>query len=139
MDLSPSCKAYFMEPKIHYRVHKSHPLIPVLNQINPIDITLCYFSKIHFNITLLLSLGVRSGYFPCDIPIKIVYTFLLPHACYIPCLSNSPHLDHWNYVWQRVQVTKFLTVQFSPTLLALVYATITVKSEVFTHRFINAK
>jgi hypothetical protein len=71
MKLSPSCEAEFMEPKIYYSVHKNHPLTLVLNQINPVDINLHYFSKIHFNITHLLSLGLRSGYFP-SIPTKIL-------------------------------------------------------------------
>jgi hypothetical protein len=34
-------------PKVQYRVHKNHPLVPILSQINPI------LSKIHFNIIRL--------------------------------------------------------------------------------------
>jgi hypothetical protein len=58
MKLSPSWEAancaatqelssVLWNPKVHYRVHKSPALVPILIQIDPIP---SYLSKIHFNI-----------------------------------------------------------------------------------------
>jgi hypothetical protein len=61
MELSPtgyatSCEAaqelpsILWNPNINYRVHKSPPLTPILNQINSVHTTPYYLSKIHINI-----------------------------------------------------------------------------------------
>jgi hypothetical protein len=45
-------------PMVHYHVHKSPLLVPILNQINPVHSTPSYFSKIH----LILSSRLRLGF-----------------------------------------------------------------------------
>jgi hypothetical protein len=62
-------------PKIHYRGHKSPPLVPILSQIDPVHI-------IHFSLrsTLIpsthLRLDLPSGLFLSGIPTSILYAFL---------------------------------------------------------------
>jgi hypothetical protein len=86
MELSPSwevtsCAAIqelpsiLWNPKVHYRVHKSPPLFPILRQINPVHITPSYLYKIH----LILSTHLRLGLLPSGFPTKILYTFSAPH------------------------------------------------------------
>jgi len=44
--------AFYGTSKNHYPVRNSSPLVPVLSQINPVQIFLPYFPKIHSNIIL---------------------------------------------------------------------------------------
>ena len=70
--------------KVHYRVHKCPPPVPILSQINTIHTPTSHFLMIHLNIILILSsLSLR---FPQQNP---VYASLLPHKRYMPRPFNS--------------------------------------------------
>jgi hypothetical protein len=58
-----------------------------------------YFSEI--NLKTILPPMSRSSYwsfFLSGFPTKPICILLLPNACYIPCLSHPPWLDHSNYI-----------------------------------------
>jgi hypothetical protein len=108
MQLSPSwgaanCEAIqelpssFWNPKVHRRVHKSPPLVPILSPINPVYTTQSYLRSILI-LSTHLHLGLPSGLFPSGFPTNILYAFLFsPHSCYMPRPSYPPWLDHSNY------------------------------------------
>jgi hypothetical protein len=101
---------------VYYRVHKSHPLIPIISQISLVHITPSYFCKIHVNITLQptsVFIVVSLLAFPSK-----PYMYSSPHACYMPCPSHPPWLYHSNYIWWRVKVMKLLIMQFSPPTIS---------------------
>ena len=91
-------------PKVHCRIHKSLPPVPILNQIDPVHAP-SHFTEIHLIIlSSHLSLGFPSGLFPSGFPIKILYTPLLS-----PIRATCPaHLIILDFITRTIQIIKLL-------------------------------
>jgi hypothetical protein len=73
--------------KLHYRVHKSPQLAPILSQINTVHTVLCVFK-----ISLILSFNQRclsGGIFPSGSCTK-TWISHLSHVCFMPHPYHSP-------------------------------------------------
>jgi hypothetical protein len=111
-------------PKVHNRVHKIPPLVPMLNQMNLVHTTPVFFSKVlfFFHIILHLRLGLSSGLFSIDFPTKILNAFLSSHSCYLPCPSHHPDLiilitHDEEYNLRSSSVCSFLQPPFTSSFL----------------------
>jgi hypothetical protein len=104
-------------PMVHYRDNKTL----ILSHMNQHYTTPSCSSKIYFNI--IFPPTSRSSKWSLSFWISHQNRMcipLLPHVCYIPVLSHPPWLDHSNYIWWRVQIMKFIIVQFSPAFYCFI-------------------
>jgi hypothetical protein len=90
---------HLWNPKVHYRVHRSPPLVPTLSDQS---------SPYHPILSLHLCLSFwLSHQYPIYIPLG-------SHEYYMPCQSHPPWLGHSNYTWRTVQVMTLLIMKFLP-------------------------
>jgi hypothetical protein len=88
-------------PEVHYLVHKSPPLVPIVSQIKPVHATQPISLRPILILSTHLHLGLSSGLFPSGFPTIILYVFLFSHLCYMPCPSHPPWFEYSNYTWRR--------------------------------------
>jgi hypothetical protein len=70
--------------KVYYPVNKSEPLVRILNQMYPGHTFSSYYPKIILILSSHLCLGLQCDFFASSLPAKILYKFLISHACYMP-------------------------------------------------------
>jgi len=60
-------------PKVHYRIQKCPPPVPILSQLDPVHAPKSHFLKIHLNIIISSRPGYSKWSFPSGFPNKTLY------------------------------------------------------------------
>jgi hypothetical protein len=126
MEQSPSWEANQFEasqeilrilwnPKVHYRIRKCPPPVPILNHLNPVHTTTSFFLKIHLNTILPSTPGFPKWFsFPQVSSPKPCIRLPLPHQRYMPRPSHSFRFYHPRNIGWGVQIIKLLVMKLSP-------------------------
>ena len=89
-------------PKVHYRIYKSPPPVPILRHINPVHASPSLFLIIIFNIILLPTIRSSKSSLSFGFPIKILY------AC-LPYVPRDPPISFfliWSHEWYLMRSTE---------------------------------
>jgi hypothetical protein len=76
-------------PRVHFRVHDSSPLVPVLGRIIPVHAVPSYFCQIHFSIILPSTPWSSSSLCPSGFPTRTMRTF---HLSPIRATCSASHI-----------------------------------------------
>jgi hypothetical protein len=94
-------------PRVHYRIHKCLPPVPILSQINKVHSSPLHFLRIHLTSSSHLCLGLPSGLFSSGLPRSSKWSLLVRSlhqnpACTSP-VSHTCHMPHPSHPWNEVE------------------------------------
>jgi len=96
-------------PKVHYRIHKCTPPVPILHQLDPVHTPHSTSSIFILILSAHLRLGLPGGLFPSGFPTKTLYTPLLS-----PIRTTCPaHLILLDLITRIILGEEYRSLSFS--------------------------
>jgi hypothetical protein len=107
-------------PKVHYRVHKCLPPVPILRQLDPVHSPTLYWLKIHLNIILRSMLGSPKWSLSLRFPHQNrLYASPLPRTRYMSRPSHYSRFCHPKNIEWGVQIVQLLIMPLPPLSITL--------------------